>query len=106
MPFTRPTFPMQPLSFTIPAAATTLEHGVSVTCDQMQGVAGSGRGCHISEMLCGDGNVMVEGVLSQTTPVHVCMLVASNKIKIDSVYLNRMQTGSMHKPKIRIHRYE
>ena len=50
MPFTRPTFPMQPLTFTIPAAATTLEHGVSVTCEQMQGVAGSGRGCHISEM--------------------------------------------------------
>jgi hypothetical protein len=50
MPFTRPAFPMQPLTFVIPAAATTLIDGVSITCEQEQGVAGSGRGCHISEM--------------------------------------------------------
>jgi hypothetical protein len=50
MPFSRPPFPMQPLKFTVPAAATTLKQGVTITCEQTQGVAGSGRGCHISEM--------------------------------------------------------
>ena len=50
MPFTRPAFPMQPLTFTVPASATMLKDGISITCEQEQGVAGSGRGCHISEM--------------------------------------------------------
>jgi hypothetical protein len=27
-----------------------LKDGVTITCEQQQGVAGSGRGCHISEM--------------------------------------------------------
>ena len=50
MPFSRPLFPMQPVTFTVPAAATSLKDGVTITCEQKPGVAGSGRGCHISEM--------------------------------------------------------